>query len=163
MKPMTQDVTPWLLEIKTLKQQLADAQVALDQAYASADNWQKLYDIEASQRRADAAVAQQQLAEVRAELAVQIADTRVLKAQELPQQIAGLDVESLRQQLVTAMAQQEQLAADLAAEKQEHGQTRENLMMALGDAMGVIAKYRLQSQSGLEPGAESEVQHDPLL
>uniref|UniRef100_A0ACD5H183 Uncharacterized protein n=1 Tax=Desertifilum tharense IPPAS B-1220 TaxID=1781255 RepID=A0ACD5H183_9CYAN len=42
------DVVQWLAQIKELKEQLAQAQQERDEAYATASNWQRLYDTEYS-------------------------------------------------------------------------------------------------------------------
>jgi multidrug resistance efflux pump len=66
---MTQDVSRWLAEIRTLQQQLAAARQERDQAYASASNWRQLYDAEAQQRRTDVAHLEMTVKTLRAEVA----------------------------------------------------------------------------------------------
>ena len=63
---MSQDVTQWLAEIRTLQRQLADVRQERDQAYASAANWRRLYETEARQRRTEVADFQTQLKALKA-------------------------------------------------------------------------------------------------
>jgi hypothetical protein len=58
---MSQDLTQWITEVRTLQRQLADTQKDRDQAYNSAANWRRLYETEARQRREEAAEFQTQL------------------------------------------------------------------------------------------------------
>ena len=62
---MTQEITRWLTEIRTLQQQLEAARQERDQAYQSAANWRQLYDAEAKQRRAEVADLQTTVATLR--------------------------------------------------------------------------------------------------
>ena len=48
---MSQDLTQWIAEVRTLQRQLADTQKERDQAYNSAANWRRHYETEARQRR----------------------------------------------------------------------------------------------------------------
>ncbi|MEM0979705.1 MAG: hypothetical protein AAGH78_05455, partial [Cyanobacteria bacterium P01_H01_bin.58] len=65
---MTQDITRWLTEIRTLQQQLAASRQERDQAYKSASNWRQLYDAEAKQRRDEMEQLQLTVNSLRAEL-----------------------------------------------------------------------------------------------
>ncbi len=65
---MTQDVRQWLGEIKHLQQKLAEAHKERDEAFASAANWRHLYETEAKQRRTEAALMQQSIDALKAEL-----------------------------------------------------------------------------------------------
>ena len=62
---MTYDVSQWLAEIKTLKQQLAEATQEREQAHASAANWRQLYETEAQQRRSEFNLAQQTIEQLK--------------------------------------------------------------------------------------------------
>lgn len=145
---MTQDVTQWLDEIKALKQRLAEAQQEQETAYASAINWQRLYETEAQQRRSEAKVARQTIAALQQEV-------NQLKGHfpgaseaivESPAQalVDSLTTEAeLRSRLVQALQECDRLTQALQSEQADHAQTRKNLTTALGDAIATLSKERL--------------------
>ena len=144
---MSQDVTQWLAEIKSLKQQLADAQQEREQAYASAANWQKLYETEAQQRRAEATLAKQTIAD----LEQQIQQLRGTSLEPVPAdatpavaaEIAPLQTpEALREKLIQVLAERDRLRQALKTEQTNHAQTRRGLTTALGDAIDQLSKQR---------------------
>ena len=51
---MSQNAAQWLAEVQSLQRQVRSLQAERDKAYASADNWRKLYESEGQQRRRDA-------------------------------------------------------------------------------------------------------------
>ncbi|HEY9814144.1 MAG TPA: hypothetical protein V6D31_11530, partial [Candidatus Sericytochromatia bacterium] len=65
---MSQELTQWLAEIRTLKQKLAEAQTERDAANESAANWRRLYTKEAEQRRTEAKLAQEQIETLKAKI-----------------------------------------------------------------------------------------------
>jgi predicted nucleic acid-binding Zn-ribbon protein len=115
---MSQEVVQWLNEIKDLKQQISQLQVELANSEASGDKWRKLYETEAQQRRQDAQQAQQQIADLEAQV------------QTIVQ---GREASALEKEC-------DRLMAALAEEKADHEQTRKNLTTALADAMELISK-----------------------
>lgn len=149
---MTQDVTQWLAEIKALKQQLAESQQERDQAYASAANWQRLYETEAQQRRAEAGLARQRIEELMLEIqhlqgkgAIAINETAIRSTIQAEVEQWQTTTE-LRQQLVAALIEREQLVEALKVEQSNHAQTRKSLTTALGDAIDQLSKGN-QSES----------------
>ena len=56
---MTQDITPWLNEIKTLQEKIVELQTELNSAQDSASQWRQLYNIEAQQRRNESQQSQE--------------------------------------------------------------------------------------------------------
>lgn len=146
---MSQDVTQWVAEVRSLQRQIAELQQESDQAYASADNWRNLYEAEAQQRRREAATAAskiERLQQAIAELQVlAVADSGPDSGPTTPETDAqqSLSVEELQAQLAAAKKQHIQLKAMLTAEQTQHAQTRESLTAALGDAVDLLAKERL--------------------
>ncbi|MBD2311937.1 hypothetical protein H6G20_09730 [Desertifilum sp. FACHB-1129] len=151
------DVVQWLAQIKELKEQLAQAQQERDEAYATASNWQRLYDTEAQQRRTDAHLARSTLEELQLKLQEVQGDAqlRLKPASNVPEAIAqeleNLEPEQLKQRLVEAIVERDralqeafQLTETLKAEQASHAQTRKSLTSALGDAIDQLAKYRAQ-------------------
>ncbi|MBW4578789.1 MAG: hypothetical protein KME42_04340 [Tildeniella nuda ZEHNDER 1965/U140] len=145
---MTHDVSQWLTEIKTLRQQLADAQQEREQAYASAANWQRLYETEAQQRRSEAALTRQTIAELKQ-------DIQQLKGSVPTEGNAPIDVAIIRAEveklqtiaelqetLIAAFAERDRLAQALKAEQTNHAQTRKGLTTALGDAIDMLSKEK---------------------
>jgi len=150
---MTQNVTQWLDEIKALKQQLADARREREEAYASAINWQRLYDTEAQQRRIEAAQAKQMLETLQQEIRnlkgsgfTQPGDTTNLDA--IQTTVDGLQTEvELRSHLIQALVECDRLNTELKTEQANHAQTRKSLTTALGDAIDALAKGKNSGQS----------------
>lgn len=151
------DVVQWLAQIKELKDQLAQAQQDRDEAYATASNWQRLYDTEAQQRRTDAHLARAAIEELQLKLQELQGNTqlRLNPASSVPpeiaQEIEQLDSQQLKQKLIEAMIERDrtaqeafQLTEALKAEQASHNQTRKSLTSALGDAIDQLAKYRAQ-------------------
>jgi chromosome segregation ATPase len=155
---MTQDVSRWLAEIRTLQQQLAAARQERDQAYASASNWRQLYDAEAQQRRTDVAHLEMTVKTLRAEVAAlrgQLAKPTGTSP-ELPEDDGsqGNDpgtalhtVAGLQQQLTDALRHCDRLQQQLEAERANHEQTRQTLTTALGETIDAF-KQGGQSSAG---------------
>lgn len=147
-----EQVTQWITEIQTLKQQVADLKRDRDGAYQAADAWQARYTTEAQQRRADREQFQQQQAQLRAEVdrlrgnpdglldelapigpagdapALPMADPATLAE-------AQIECRQLREQLA-------QLVRTLQAEREAHDRTRHDLTTALGDAIDALERER---------------------
>ncbi len=145
---MTQNVTQWLDEIKVLKQQLAEAQREREEAYASAVNWQRLYETEAQQRRMEAAIAKQTIEALQQEVqtlkgypfsqSISISDTDLNRIQATVESL-NTPVE-LKSHLVQALAECDRLMQALQTEQANHAQTRKSLTTALGDAIDALSK-----------------------
>lgn len=146
---MSQNVTQWLEEIKTLQQQLAEAEREREEAYASATNWQRLYETEAQQRRVEATLAKQTIAALQQEV-------QTLKGFSLPQAgTTSQDIDNasiqtaveqlsteveLRSHLIQALIDCDRLSKALETEQANHIQTRKSLTTALGDAIDALSK-----------------------
>ena len=65
---MSQDVSYWLDEVKSLKNQLALARQDLDSAYASSSRWRELYNKEAEQRRLQVKQLQEKIEQLEAQI-----------------------------------------------------------------------------------------------
>jgi hypothetical protein len=115
---MSQEVVQWLNQIKALQQTAADLQQALDESKASGDQWRQRYEMEAQQRRQEAAAQQAKVAELSASI------------DALNKPVATSDLATER----------DRLAAELATEKASHEQTRKDLTTALSDAMELLSK-----------------------
>jgi len=144
---MSHEVTQWLAEIKALKQQLIEVQQEREQAYASAANWQRLYETEAQQRRTEAALARQTIADLKQAIqtleAHSFASANPETAQpSLQAEIAQLPAAELQQRLLSALVEREQLLQALKNEQASHTQTRKSLTTALGDAIDQLAREK---------------------
>lgn len=131
---MTQELTQWIAEVRTLQCQLADTRKERDQAYNSAANWRRLYENEAHQRRQESEQFQAQLAELQRHIQQAAAD-------QLAHQQNLATVNSLpgfQQQLDTLVAECQRLTQALEAERKAHAQTRQSLTSALGDTFDLI-------------------------
>ncbi len=143
---MTHDVSQWLTEIKTLRQQLADAQQDCERSYASAANWQRLYETEAQQRRTETNQANQAIAALRQEIQ-QLKGTLPLDSGTTTEPMAlRTEVEKLQtvavlqEKLIEVLADRDCLMQALNAEQTSHAQTRKGLTTALGDAIDMLSK-----------------------
>ncbi|RZM77126.1 hypothetical protein [Leptolyngbya iicbica] len=135
---MTQEITRWLTEIRTLQQQLEAVRQERDQAYQSAANWRQLYDAEAQQRRADVETLKATEATLRTELSTLRSHHADAISAELENHLdsTNLDsVEGLRAELIKALQTCDQLQNALNAEKHAHAETRKTLTSALGEAI----------------------------
>jgi hypothetical protein len=156
---MTQDVRQWLAEIKALQQQLAEAEQERDAAYTSATNWRRLYETEAQQRRTEANLAQQAIADLQTEIqqvrgGIIFGDTSTRSATEIAQAVEQMQSPAeLREKLVQLLQEQgrlqgevEKLAQALQLEQVNHAQTRKSLTTALGDTIDLLTKERATKQ-----------------
>jgi len=160
---MTQDITRWLTEIRTLQQQLASLRQERDQAYKSATNWRQLYDAEAKQRREEVAQLQLTVKTLRTELEALRSQPSVSVDPVLPSPDADADlstVEGLRTELVKALQACDRLQQALNAERMNHAETRKSLTTALGEAIDALSPHQSaivsQKSSDLAPSDSSE-------
>ncbi|NJL46007.1 MAG: hypothetical protein HC922_10435 [Leptolyngbyaceae cyanobacterium SM2_3_12] len=130
---MSQDVTQWITEVRTLQRQLADTRKERDQAYNSAANWRRLYEIEARQRREDGEQWRHQVEALQQELQGQAGASAV--GIELVNGLeASASLEALQSKLEVLVSRCQELTQRLQAEQQAHAETRQSLTAALGDA-----------------------------
>lgn len=145
---MADPVVQWLNEIKDLKQKLQVAQAAQEAANASADNWRKLYETEAQQRRTEAMLTRQTIANLKSEIAelqrLPKASSDRVVTQATVESIDLTTVDELKVRLLELGAEHGRLAQDLKAEQADHAQTRKNLTTALGDTVDLLTKVREQ-------------------
>ncbi|PSN11854.1 hypothetical protein C7293_22605 [filamentous cyanobacterium CCT1] len=128
---MSQDLTQWITEVRTLQRQLADTQKERDQAYNSAANWRRLYETEARQRRDETAEFQAQLEALQQQLAASPA----IEASDL----SGVkSLQGLQQHLDGLVQRCQELTERLEAEREAHAQTRQTLTAALGDTFDTL-------------------------
>lgn len=138
---MTQEITRWLTEIRTLQQQLAATRQERDQAYQSAANWRQLYDAEAKQRREDTAAFQATIHTLRTELETLRVHRQDAVTAIIEEQLDATDlqtVEGLRTELIKALQSCDRLQKALDAEKANHAETRKTLTSALGEAIDAL-------------------------
>ena len=136
---MSQDVTQWLAEIRTLQRQLADVRQERDQAYASAANWRRLYETEARQRRTEVADFQTQLKALKANNPIHRSTDPI---DQSPSNHPAYASPNLQAQLEAAQQTCKDLAQKLATEKAAHNQTRHILTTALGDTFDTLKPAR---------------------
>jgi|GEM_PF-3247870 len=142
-------------------QQLETAWRERDQAQMSAKRWRRLYEVEAQQRQKDAEIADQTIQSLRAEM-LNLCQFPA-PGGSLPLSSAGqpavfsTSVPHPRHQIADLITERDQLLQALTQEQNNHAQTRENLISALGDALGSQKqKYSLalpSSRAGARAGA----------
>jgi len=147
---MEQNVTQWLAEIQSLQRQVGELQREREQAYASVENWRKLYESEAQQRRRESENGNRKLKRLQQAIAeLQTPATQLIEGEDarFSAEISAVQsiqsVEQLRSQLVAAKRLNESLKAQLLSEQEAHEETRESLTTALSDTVNLLAKERL--------------------
>lgn len=141
---MSQNVTQWLEEIKTLKQQLSEAHREREALFDSATNWQRLYETEAQQRRVEANSTKQTIAALQQEIqrlqGKSIGEMdRSTNLESIQASVDALSSEvELKSQLIQALAECDRLNKALQTEQANHAQTRKSLTTALGDAIDAL-------------------------
>jgi DNA repair exonuclease SbcCD ATPase subunit len=145
---MSHEIQQWIAEIKSLQQQLADLERDRNAAHDSAANWRQLYNTEAQQRREETKLSQQTIEALKAELQ-QIRPSVTAEPIQEPDVAAISDavsqftsIEALKAKLIEVTIERDCLANSLKEEKYAHGETREKLTTALGDAVDVIAIFK---------------------
>ncbi|MBD2106735.1 hypothetical protein [Nodosilinea sp. FACHB-13] len=131
---MSQDLTQWITEVRTLQRQLADTQKERDQAYNSAANWRRLYETEARQRREEAAEFQARIETLQQRLD---ADPSAVLEKDLDLSTVN-SLQELQQRLDGLVQQCQDLTQKLQAEQAAHAQTRQTLTAALGDTFDAL-------------------------
>jgi chromosome segregation ATPase len=135
---MSQELTQWIAEVRTLQRQLADTRKERDQAYNSAANWQRIYETEARQRREETATLQARVRTLQSQL--QQAEThRNAVGEEVRHNLENADsIEGLQAQLEALVGRCQELTDQLEAEKAAHAKTLKSLTAALGDAFDTL-------------------------
>ncbi len=152
---MVQDVRQWLDEIKRLQQQLTEMTRDRDEAGESAAQWRQLYNTEAEQRRNDAKLTQQSIANLEAQIEQSQNFSPDVSEGEEPGIVRQEEVEQLqtvgelKAKLVVvlfehdrALEQIKQLTQALKQEESRHAETSKNLTSALGDAVDLLTKAK---------------------
>lgn len=141
---MTQNVTQWLEEIKTLQKQLSEAHREREELLASAANWQRLYETEAQQRRVEVTLAKQTIDALQQEIQQlkgpnTLASAPSANLSSIQSSVDSLSSEvELKSQLIQALVECDRLKKALQTEQTNHVQTRKSLTTALGDAIDAL-------------------------
>lgn len=150
---MSEPVSQWLDEVKSLQKKLAGMETELEGAHASAARWRELYNREAEQRRLEVKQLQQKIELLQGEIGRLKAveplsgkEAAVLEALQQELEIMGA-TEELKAKLLdfirTGDRLQEEVASlreAVAAERAAHEQTRKGLTAALGDTVELLKK-----------------------
>lgn len=161
---MSQDVTQWLDEIKTLRAQLVTLQRERDEAFTESVTWRDRLDAEMKLRLREAELLREQIATLeavqpktdegnptsRAEAGADLVEPqREAQAVKLEKTLAQLTtVEDLREFVTEVAKERDRLRRALEQERQAHQETRENLSIALGDAIDLLAHRHSSKSSG---------------
>ncbi len=148
---MSEDITQWLEEIKSLKQKISELEQDLETAQASADSWRQLYNTEAQQRRIENKSAQQQMEALKEQVRQLPGGSLLVKVNnpigELRAEAAALDkVEDLQLHLSEVLEERDRLFASLKLEQENHSQTRKSLTAVIGDTVDQLTRERRQSK-----------------
>lgn len=158
---MSQDVSYWLDEVKSLQKQLALARQDLDAAYASSSRWRELYNKEAEQRRLQVKQLQEKIESLEAEIEGQRyierspeREAALFGSLEQELEILGASVE-LKAKLLEAIRESDrareevgQLREALAAERAARAETRKSLTAALADTVELLKKAEASEEPG---------------
>jgi chromosome segregation ATPase len=148
---MSEEIVQWLTEIRALREELAQCKGERDSAYQSSAHWRELYSTEAQQRRVEVRLARETLNQCKMEIR-QLKTTGLLGSSAtadaqaaMEAEVAALQtMEQLREKLVSVMQERDRAVAALKAEQEEHQRTRDNLTVAIGDAIEQLARVSRQ-------------------
>ncbi len=161
---MTQDITPWLNEIKALQQKIVELQTELNAAQDSASQWRQLYNTEAQQRRNETQQSQEIIDNLKTKLQKLQKGFSSVKGDggetltTIEEQIEHLQtfaefkakiIETI-QERDCAVEQVQKLTIALKQEQTNHADTRKSLTNALADAVDILAKAKVTKQEKLE-------------
>lgn len=154
---MNNDLTQWLAEIKSLKQQLADSIRDREAAYESAASWRQLYNTEAQQRRTETRLAREQIEVLNARI-LQLEGERSQPQSDDPETALAIEqavtqlatLEELRGKLTEALIERDRLLHALKTEQANHAQTRKSLTAVIGDTIDQLARERGMHPTNLE-------------
>jgi hypothetical protein len=130
--PMNDLQKPSLELIETLRKER-------DRALEDAARWRQRYETEAQQRRTEIEAADKTIHNLRVEVQQlsQMGQATVRAVvPSLPSVPLGNDKQALAAELARLAQARDELALALAQEQQQHAKTRENLISALGEALG---------------------------
>lgn len=152
---MSYDIQQWILEIKSLQQQLADMQRDRDAALDSAANWRQLYNTEAQQRRDEALRSQQTIESLKAQIQQLHEEVKGIERLSSPDAISASveqieNVQELQAKLIEVLIERDRIAQSLKDERKAHAQTREKLTTALGDAVDVLTSVQRRGHAPTE-------------
>ena len=152
---MSYDIQQWILEIKSLQQQLADMQRDRDAALDSAANWRQLYNTEAQQRRDEALRSQQTIESLKAQIQQLHEEVKGIERLSSPDAISASveqieNVQELQAKLIEVLIERDRIAQSLKDECLAHAQTREKLTTALGDAVDVLTSVQRRGHAPTE-------------
>ncbi|MEY2977532.1 MAG: hypothetical protein ACO3NK_01680 [Prochlorotrichaceae cyanobacterium] len=148
---MSSDISYWLAEVESLQKELQEAQKQRDQAYQDSYNWRQRYETEALQRRREIQQLQteiQTLKKTIAQLQTQadLAPTDEPIAELPPEWLAdSISISDLQEQLQSLWQERDRYRKALGEERRAHGQTRQNLTLALGDAVDQLKRLRAET------------------
>jgi hypothetical protein len=144
---MSEEIVGWLNEIKALKQKQVELQQELQNARDQEENWRKLYTTEAQQRRLETEAAEAQLQE--AQLTIkELTDfgqgdgaAEEKRWAAINRDLEGVeDITQLKQKLLDAIKERDQLFQFLQREREAHEQTRRSLTAVIGDTVDKYVK-----------------------
>ncbi len=138
---MKQDISDWLNEVKSLQQQLGVMQQERDAAFQEAAQWRDRFHDETQLRQQKISLLQAQISQLEAaQTALQSTDSSNI-GPEVIESLAGMTDPAELQQYVHEIAQERNaLRRQLETERKAHQATREELSLALGDAIDLLTQ-----------------------
>lgn len=138
---MKQDISDWLNEVKSLQQQLSIMQQERDAAFQEAAQWRDRFHDETQLRQKKISLLQDQIRQLEAaQAALQSTDPSDIGT-EVIESLAGMTDPAELQQYVHEIAQERNaLRRELETERKAHQATREELSLALGDAIDLLTQ-----------------------
>lgn len=151
---MSSDISYWLAEVESLQKQLRETQQQRNEAYQESYNWRQRYETEALQRRRETQSWQTEVKTLKETIAhlqaqVNLAASEGISGTDLPPEWLqdGVSVTELQQQLQTLWQERDRYRQALGEERRAHGQTRQNLTLALGDAVDQLKRLKGESEA----------------
>jgi len=146
---MKQDISYWLNEVKSLQQQLNVMQQERDAAFQEAAQWRDRFHDETQLRQKKIGLLQGQIRQLEAAQAALQSTDPSETGSEVIESLAGMTDPAELQQYVHEIAQERNgLRRELETERKAHQATREELSLALGDAIDLLTQRGKAQSSG---------------
>ncbi len=137
-----QNIAYWLAEVQRLQQELGVLRQERDLAYREATGWRERFEAEAKLRQRETQLYSQQVQALEQETArLKGSGVGAIADEQIEAEVAQLGTaEALQARLKDVLGECDRLRQSLYQEQEAHKETRQNLSVALGDAIDLLTK-----------------------
>lgn len=157
---MSSDISYWLAEVESLQKQLRETQQQRDEAYQESYNWRQRYETEALQRRRETQGWQAEVKTLKETIAQLQTQSELVPGSGSESRSGetsgaalpgdwlqdGISVAELQEHLQALWQERDRYRTALGEERRAHGQTRQNLTLALGDAVDQLKRLKGEAE-----------------